>query len=38
MKCSILEFFEHILERETNKEFPNWAGLNKIVYTLKRYE
>ena len=35
MKCSILEFFEHILEGETNKEFPNLAGLNKIVYTLK---
>ena len=35
MKCSILEFFEHILEGETNKEFPGWAGLNKIIYTLK---
>ena len=30
IKCSIVKFFDHILEGETKQTFPKWAGLNKI--------
>jgi prefoldin subunit 5 len=35
MKCSILKFFDHLLEGETDQSFPKWAGLNKIEDILK---
>ena len=34
-KCSILKFFDQILEGETKPTLPKWAGLNKINDILK---